>query len=96
MTFVTDLDPVDLRRLREITRRIYAKDFPLLLALSDHQCDRIIEQIGGSIKMEQVVREAVDRGDFQGNALSRKPVYTGPVDAFSERHRHYEDIDNDA
>ena len=56
MTFITDLDPVDLRRLRDITRRVHAKDYPHLPALSDHQCDVVIEDIGGLLKMEQVVR----------------------------------------
>lgn len=93
MTVLTDLDPVDLRRLRQITRRIHHKDFPHLPVLSDHQCDVVIERIGGPIQMEQVVREAVDQGDFPRHEVSKKPVYTGPVDAFSEMHRHYEDLD---
>ena len=94
MTFITDLDPVELRRLRDITRRIHAKDFPHLPVLTDHQCDRVIEKIGGPIKMEQVVREAVDSGEFPPHGISRKPVYTGPVDAFSERARHYDELDS--
>ncbi len=92
MSFLTDLDPVDLRRLREITRRIHAKEFPRLPVLTDHQCDVVIERIGGPLHAEQIVREAVNRGDFARCEFSRKPVYLGPVDAFSERHRHYEEI----
>ena len=93
MPFITDLDPIDLRRLREITRRIHAKDFPGLPVLTDHQCDVVIERIGAPLHAEQIVREAVDRGDFGRFEFSRTPVYTGPVDAFSERARHYEDLD---
>ena len=93
MPFITGLDPIDLRRLREITRRIHAKDFPGLPVLTDHQCDVVIERIGAPLHAEQIVREAVDRGDFGRFEFSRTPVYTGPVDAFSERARHYEDLD---
>ena len=90
--------PVDLRRLRDITRRVHAKDYPHLPVLSDHQCDVVIETVYPSTRAAEAIRviqEAVDRGEFQGNDLSRKPVYTGPVDAFSERARHYEDLDRD-
>ncbi len=96
MPFITDLDPVDLRRLREITRRIHARDFPHLPVLTDHQCDVVIETVYPKARTAEAiraVREAVNRGDFGRSEFSRRPVYTGPVDAFSERARHYEDLD---
>ncbi len=53
----------------------------------------MIERIGAPLHAEQIVREAVYRGDFGRLEFSRRHLYTGPVDAFSERARHYEDLD---
>jgi hypothetical protein len=44
--FVQDLDPKDLAKLREITRRAHQKARPIEMPLTDAQCDAIIEQIG--------------------------------------------------
>jgi hypothetical protein len=44
--FVHDLDERDLARLRRITRRAYAKTKPGQAALSDAECDAIIERVG--------------------------------------------------
>ncbi|MFQ5619450.1 MAG: hypothetical protein ACE5FR_10790 [Rhodospirillales bacterium] len=97
MNFITDLDPVDLRRLREITRRIHARDFPHLPVLTDHQCDVVIETVYPKARAAEAiraVREAVNRGDFGRCEFSRRPAYTGPVDAFSERARHYQEAED--
>lgn len=44
--FVQDLDPKDLAKLREITRRAHQKAKPLEMTLTDAQCDEIIEHLG--------------------------------------------------
>ncbi len=67
-----------------------------LPVLTDHQCDVVIETVYPKARTAEAiraVREAVNRGDFGRSEFSRRPVYTGPVDAFSERARHYEDLD---
>lgn len=57
-SFLSDLDPVDLMRLRTITRRT-AKGYGQA-AMTDEECDRMIEEIGPEAAME-AVRNAVDR-----------------------------------
>lgn len=44
--FVQDLDAKDLARLRQITRRAYAKTHPGQARLNDAECDAIIERVG--------------------------------------------------
>lgn len=58
-SFLMDLDPKDLERLRQITRRVHAKDRPRGALLTDAQCDAIIEEIGPQAAYE-TVRKAVD------------------------------------
>jgi hypothetical protein len=56
-SFLGDLDPVDLERLRTITRRT-ARGYGQA-AMTDEECDRMIEEIGPDAAME-AVRNAVD------------------------------------
>lgn len=58
-SFLYDLDPKDLERLRQITRRVHAKDQPREAPLTDAQCDAIIEEIGPQAAYD-AVRKAVD------------------------------------
>lgn len=58
-SFLLDLDPVDLQRLREITRRQHRRANPGALSLTDTQCDAVIEEVGPEAAMD-VVRKAVD------------------------------------
>lgn len=44
--FAADLEPDDLRRLREITRRAYKEAMPHAPRLSDGQCSTIINDLG--------------------------------------------------
>ena len=44
--FLDELEPDDLRRLRRITRRAYAKMFPKRALLTDRQCDTLINDLG--------------------------------------------------
>lgn len=44
--FTLDLEPDDLRRLRDITRKAYQKALPLYPTLTDSQCDTIINDLG--------------------------------------------------
>ncbi len=59
--FVDDLERVDLVRLRTITRDAYARNYPDAPALTDAQCDEVIEQIGPESAM-RAVRASVDSG----------------------------------
>lgn len=58
-SFIADLDPKDLAWLRSITRAAHRKDYPAAPALTDEQCDAIIEEIGPTSAMN-ALREAVD------------------------------------
>ena len=54
-SFVLDLDPLDLQRLREITRRASGRH------LTDFECDAVIENYGPDVAAA-VVRRAVNWG----------------------------------
>ena len=53
-SFVFDLEPKDLQRLREITRRGSGR-----CLLTDFECDLIIEQLGPDILMDTLRKEFV-------------------------------------
>lgn len=52
-SFVNDLDKNDLKHLREVTRRNYARNHPGI-SLTDLQCDEIIDEVGVEVAMEEV------------------------------------------
>jgi hypothetical protein len=56
--FAGDLDTLDLERLRVITRRAHAAQFPGQF-LTDMECDDIIEELGPESAMD-AIRNAVD------------------------------------
>jgi hypothetical protein len=58
-SFIADLDFRDHQRLREVTRRAYAKEFPGRPRLNDAACDYYIEQLGPQAG-EKVLKAAVD------------------------------------
>lgn len=57
--FSTELDAVDLERLRVITRRAHKSACPTEAALNDLQCDAMINEYGPR-HAESMIREAVD------------------------------------
>ena len=57
--FLGQLDPVDLARLRAITKRAYARANPDAFPLSDSLCDSTIEKLGPEAAID-AVRQAVD------------------------------------
>ncbi len=57
--FVNELDAVDLARLRIITRRAHHSACPRERALTDAQCDTVINEHGPR-HAENAIREAVD------------------------------------
>lgn len=59
--FVSDLDPIDLERLRLITRRQHERSEPGAARLTDEQADSIIEALGPDAAAD-AVRDAVNRG----------------------------------
>ncbi len=58
-SFVDALDPADLARLRDITRRAHAWRNPGEPRLSDAECDAVIEQIGPESAL-RALKQAVD------------------------------------
>ena len=58
-SFLADLDPVDLARLRILTREAHRRSRPGSPALTDGECDAVIEQIGPE-SAAATVRGAVD------------------------------------
>lgn len=60
-SFLSELDPRDLERLRRITRQAHRKNNPHGRLLSLAECDRIIEELGPE-SAARVVRAAVDTG----------------------------------
>lgn len=59
-SFLKDVDPKDLERLRSITRKAYAGANKGQPRLNDAECDLIIEKVGPRAAMA-ALREAVDR-----------------------------------
>lgn len=58
-SFIGELDPVDLTRLREITRQAHLAKNKGASPLTDAECDDVIEAIGPE-SAAQTVRAAVD------------------------------------
>lgn len=61
VSFLGDLDIVDLERLRAITRRVAGQRAGKPVYLSDEDCDAIIEEIGPDAALD-AVRKAVNSG----------------------------------
>ncbi len=59
-SFVDELEPADLARLRAITRRAHAWRKPGERRLTDAECDAVIERIGPETAL-RTLKEAVDR-----------------------------------
>ncbi len=59
-SFVHELDPADLARLREFTRHAHAWRNPGERRLTDAECDAVIERIGPETAL-RTLKEAVDR-----------------------------------
>jgi hypothetical protein len=62
MTFMNDLKPQDLLRLRRVVRKVHMKNYPEAL-MHDREADRIIEALGPAIA-ERMVKIAVDNDLF--------------------------------
>ena len=58
-SFLNEQDPIDLMRLRKITRDVHHQQHPDVRLLTDNECDDIIEKIGPE-SASRAVREAVD------------------------------------
>ena len=60
MSFIADISPVDLQRLRDVVRRTV---FPRLKPhqRTDREADRIIESYGPQVR-EDLIKQAVDNG----------------------------------
>ena len=58
-SFVLNLDPKDLKRLRNITRRAVGNHL-----LTDYECDMIIEEYGTETAVEEVLRKHVVVSQF--------------------------------
>ena len=54
-SFVLELDPKDLFRLRKITRRASGKH------LTDYECDMIIEELGPEVVIEELRKTPISR-----------------------------------
>ncbi len=59
-SFVHELDPADLARLRDITRHAHAWRKPGERRLTDAECDAVIEEIGPDSAL-RTLKQAVDR-----------------------------------
>jgi len=51
---IGDLDKKDIARLRVITRRAHQKAHPKTTLLTDQECDRIVDQVGIEVVMDQL------------------------------------------
>lgn len=58
MSFVHDLTPNDLQRLREIVKRIHLKHYPKAM-VNDYEADKLIEAFGPEVAA-MLVKAAVD------------------------------------
>ncbi len=59
-SFVHELNPADLARLRDITRLAHAWRKPGERRLTDAECDAVIEEIGPDSAL-RTLKQAVDR-----------------------------------
>ena len=60
MGIVGDLDKKDVARLRIIVRRVHHKFHPKTTSLTDSECDRIIDQQGMEVVMDQLRSSTVN------------------------------------
>jgi hypothetical protein len=60
MSFVHDLSPEDLRRLREIVKRTHLKHYPTHM-ITDYEADKLIDAIGPATA-GMVIKKAMDTG----------------------------------
>jgi hypothetical protein len=58
MSFVHDLSPEDLRRLRVIVKRVHLKNYPTHM-ITNYEADKLIDAIGPEVA-GQLVKEAID------------------------------------
>ena len=66
MSFVSTLSQQDLNLLRGIVRKVHLREVvkkfgPNHKAVSDHECDKLIESIGPEVA-ERMIRFGYDRG----------------------------------
>lgn len=54
--FLNELDPRDLARLRRVTRKAHARQFPGQSAPTDRQCDALINDLGPESAMAALER----------------------------------------
>ena len=59
MSFVHDLSPEDLRRLREVVKRVHLRHYPQNM-INDYEADRIIDAFGPETA-GKMVKIAVDK-----------------------------------
>jgi len=55
---VSELNPEDLRRLRQIVKRVHLRHNPIEF-ITDYEADRVIESIGGQTA-ERMLRRMID------------------------------------
>ena len=60
MGIVGDLDKKDIARLRVIVRRVHQKFHPKTTSLTNQECDRIIDQQGMDVVMDQLRSSTVN------------------------------------
>jgi len=58
MSFLNQLAPEDLRRLREVVKRVHLKHYPKSM-VNDYEADKLIEAFGPEVAA-QLVKAAVD------------------------------------
>jgi hypothetical protein len=58
MSFVTGLSNEDLRRLREIVKRVHLKHYPKQM-INDYEADRLIDAIGPETA-GKIIRESMN------------------------------------
>lgn len=54
-SFVLELDPKDLLRLRQITRRVAGQ------YLADYECDMLIEELGPEVVIDELRKVPISR-----------------------------------
>lgn len=60
MGIIGDLDKKDIARLRVIVQRVHQKFHPKTTPLNDQECDRIIDQQGMEVVMDQLRSSTVN------------------------------------
>jgi|TARA_R110001583_G_scaffold4447_2_gene25789 hypothetical protein len=69
MSFLAQLDFDDLRRLRQVVKRVHMSEYPKEF-LTDHEADKVIEAFGEET-MQNLLRAAVD------NSVADSKSYSG-------------------